>query len=768
MQRLLVTVVFVVGAVASAAPADDTVVDSSALYKDPKAPIPARVSDLLGRMTIEEKIAQLFCPYASTFDKFIKLYGKTGWGSIRSQNPEQNNELQKSVMASSRLGIPVAFIHESLHGGYAGGTVFPMPLTMGMSWNTSLVADIYSVVANETRAGGANIAFAPVINLFSDPRFGRHQEGFSPNPTLTAHMATASVLGLQGSTTGNATTYLDNSHVVALGKHFAAYGAALGGLNGQPATFPEHTIRDVYLKPWRAFGKAGGRGAMPSHQTVLGVPCHANDFLVNQIFREEYGFGLGLTISDCNDLGALQDFGVAANTTQAAALGLKGGVDQDLQCGSQATYSFASIKQALALGLAEQVHVDNAVTHVLTMKFASGLFDTPSSDPTKLQYLDNPEHRHLARVAAREGVTLVQNDGALPLSKTDLASAVVVGPLGDNARSSMLGSYTSDDGKIPVRSIREALSNVTGANVPYEAGADTDKPSYEHIAAAMALAQKAPTIIVALGDSLNSCGEWHDRSSLDLPGSQLQLLGNLTQLEGKKIVVVLINGRPATFGDVDLSKVNAILVAGRPGEEGGNAIAEILSGAVNPSGKLGSSWPRTVGHVGSGSSPWYQPIAGKWLANGRGPADPDGRRYDNYVDDPLDPTPLFYFGFGLSYTTFSYDHLKAQVGGTAGKPTIEASVTITNTGHVDGAEVAQFYVKDPAGASLIVRPWKRLAAFTKVFLRSGQSTEVKVTVSFDDLAQHDVRMQFGVARGSYTLSVGGSSRDALQKTTVAI
>lgn len=344
-------------------------------FRDPSQPVPARVASLLSQMTLAEKVAQL-----AAFNGNAPA-GAAGSASVGKHTIAGRNAMQADAINASRFGIPLAWFQEALHGGCAGATVFPMPLTMGASLNVTLVEQIYAVIGRATRACGANIAFAPVINLWTDPRFGRFQEGFSPEPTLSAHYGVAAVAGLQGGTDGNASTYLPsaNATVVALGKHLAGYGGAMGGLNGGPLVAGEREIRDVYLKPWRAFAAAGGRGAMPSHQTVLDVPAHASSWLINDVFRDEYGFGDGLTISDCNDVNVLMQFRVAANVSHAAAKGIAAGVDQDLQCG-HATYTRESVEAALAAGLLDEKAIDASTRHVLTAKVASRLFEVPFTD----------------------------------------------------------------------------------------------------------------------------------------------------------------------------------------------------------------------------------------------------------------------------------------------------------------------------------------------------------------------------------------------------
>eukprot|EP00755_Sulcionema_specki_P034865 Sspe_Gene.103774::Locus_79624_Transcript_1_1_Confidence_1.000_Length_1747::g.103774::m.103774/K05349/bglX; beta-glucosidase len=549
-------------------------------WMDPRLPVAERVNALLPKLSVEEMAAQLRCIYGNK-DDIVKKYSKTGVGSVSVMGIEERNSIQAAVINGSRFGIPVAWIHESLHGGCSEGTIFPMPLTMGASFNTTLVEAIYQVVAAETRICGANIAFAPVINLFTDPRFGRFQEGFSPNPSLTAKLAVAAVSGLQGPT-GNATTYLAADRVVSLAKHFAGYGGAVGGLNAAPLDVGERKFRDEYLKPWRYFAAAGGRGAMPSHQTVFDVPMHANPYLMNTVFRQELGFGEGITISDCNDINVLQDYRIAANVTEAAAKGLLGGVDQDLQCGTTETYTAESIGEALAIGMLPKSTLEAAVRHVLTMKFASGLFEAPFADPDAVKTLDSAPRRALARESAHQGTVLLKNVGkALPLTPAQRGVALFGELAGAKGLTSYTGSYTAQGAHVV--SVLEALQARLG-NVPYVEGAGPDSPSVPtDITQAVELANRSSVAVVVVGDSLHTCGEWTDRSTLDLPGGQLDLLAALGASKVESIIVVLITGRPTTFGmqNAVLDRIDALLWAGRPGEEGGNALVDIIYGDVN-------------------------------------------------------------------------------------------------------------------------------------------------------------------------------------------
>jgi len=754
------------------------------LYKDSSLPVPDRVKDLLPRLSMEEKIAQLYARHTS-ISNWHKDVTKDGAGAVKFMSAfkcekledcvKARNSLQKELMGQNH-GIPAAFVNEGLHGGAPGGTVFPMPINQGASWNTQLVNEIAVTIAQEASAIGVDFVFAPVVNMMTDPRFGRLQEGFSENPTLTAHMAYESTIGLQGGPSNNSTSYLpqeqegqnSSATVISLAKHFAAYGAAAGGLNGGAADVSPRTLFEVYLKPWRALGRAGARATMPSHNSVMGIPAHGNGGLIGGVYREKYGFGEGVTLSDCNDIGVLQDFRIANNRSHAAALALKAGVDWDLMCGNDpASWGYNTLEQAYQEGLIEEADLDRAVSHVLSQKFAARLFDkAPAVDPSKLRILDSAPHRSLALKAAEQGIILLKNNGTLPLDLRAQRKIALIGP-GGKAATAFLGSYFLPGANVTTLDV--ALGEqVPEAQVIFSQGSTaSDSPGPDAarlLKEAQTSAKDADLALVVLGDIDDTCGEWGDRDSLDLPGGQLELLQGITGL-AKKTVLILIHGRPVTFGpnNAVLNEVDAVLSAWRPGEEGGTALLNIISGAVNPSAKLPVSWPRTVGHVHSGSTPWLQPVVGKWLANKKGEIDSTGRRYDNYVSSQFAPTPLYNFGYGLSYTTWSYESMVIQKREEErkhadGDVLFEVEITVRNTGKRIGTEVVQVYVEDPSGLPFVPF-WRRLIGFIRVTVSPGKKETVAIPIKWEDMAMHDEKLEMRLMPGKYTIFAGGSSND---------
>lgn len=744
--------------------------------------------------------------------------------------------------------------------------------------------------------------------MMTDPRMGRLQEGYSSNPLHTSHMAVAAVKALQGCAPDATAeqcgprSYLDPSAVAALGKHYAAYGASRGGLNGGEAAVGNRTLHDVYLRPWRAMAAAGLRACMPSHNAVLDVPAHASRWLIEDTLRGTFGFE-GVALSDCNDIGVINDFRFSTNATDAAAIALRAGVTWDLQCGNDPDHwSYNKLAAALSDGLVDEDTLDSAVEKVLTLKFANGLFDqrklvSPADIAVVHTFLDNPSHRALARTAAQQAMVLLVNNplpptgapravaGACPgfarLSDTvvgtngpayrrhlGVASEVaccmlcssdractaytfegaelgcylknakngsgtrrqsgamsgrrgtanaspalpwkrlpkkiaLIGPTaGGNCEESVIGSYSLEGADVVCidRALTEAGVNFTTSGaIDLRIGSVTEAElsvsDTRAIASAVAAVQDpaAEAAIVVLGDLTGSvCGEWGDRDDLTLQGAQLPLLKavvaaaearNANTSAGSPafaVVAVLTHGRPQSFGpevggggEVLLGKLSALISAWRPGEEFGHALLDLLLGNVSPSGKLPNSWPRTVGHVHSGSSPWLQPVAGKWISNNRGPQDGDGRRYDPYSASNYDPTPLFRFGFGLSYTTFSLSGLVVKPSvGTEGPALWEVAVQLTNTGGMLGAEVMQVYVEDPRGLPFIPY-WKRLVAFKRVELAAGASAIVSIPVLRDDVAQYGPdpasgELELTLYPGEYTLSVGTDSETVQLSSAVEV
>jgi beta-glucosidase len=730
-----------------------------------------RVELLMAVMTVEEKVAQL--GYGGCGDNNETIHrnphGIGGCGVVgpppvgpppppgvpATGGAYNTNELNRLLNASTRLGIPASIIAETTHsGGASGTTVFPMPCSQGASWNLSLVEEIGRINALQLRAAGGDQALSPILQVCTDPRFGRMEENFGEDPTLVAKYGVAAVTGLQGRDgLGGASEYIGDpkTHVASQAKHFAMYGAGpkdgYTPFGGGPNM---RTVFEVYLKPWRDYAKAGGRGVMASHNMINYIPCHANKHMLTDVLRDRFGLDGGYIGSDNENVEFLANGyqGFASNVSDAAAISIAAGVDQDMPGAS----FLAITADDLTSGRVDKLALDRAVANVLRKKFASRLFDR-LADTTMVQEIDSPEHRATARIAAEQGSVLLQNKNmTLPLDKAAVNKVAVIGPFGDGAiaQTAMLGGYSP--GGVPrggpVVTVAAAFK-ARGFSTSFHAGVSggVGASVKEDLPGAVAAAVAADVAVVAIGTMACGCckrcgnGEVGDRMSLEPEGQQLELLAavlNATKGTKTKVVCVLIHGRPISFGTgapdftSPLDDLPALLSAWRPGEEGGSAIVNLLLGDANPSGKLAQAWQRSAGYIHTPTSPWFQihsdMISGNYFGNGD--------------DSPL--SPLFPFSWGLSYTTFNFSSLSVDTGAIPAGPingdalenlTITVKVTATNTGAVAGAvPVMAVYTKQTRG---VVRNLRDLAAFTKIFLAPGASQVVQIPVRLCDLARYD-------------------------------
>jgi len=713
-----------------------------ALYQQAGAPIDKRVDDLLRRMTVEEKVRQLDM-YAGAKDLVDKhtddthaaadavflpekaqgLWGDLGVGSVHDlyPTPEQANALQKWVIGHNRLGIPALFIEEGLHG-FNTGTVFPTPLNLAATWNPEIAQETGAAIAAEARATGVDMILAPVLDLAREPRWGRVEEDFGEDPYLTGQLGLAYVRGAQGES-------LNTDHtVVSEPKHFAGHGSPEGGTNTSPVHIGERELRSVMLKPFEpAFREGHAMATMAAYHEIDGIPVTADPFLLKKILRDEWGFQ-GFVLSD---LGAIQRLykvhHVAATPKDASCMAIRSGVDMQFYDFDHDVFQKALI-DCVHEGSLSQADLDRAVGAVLRVKFALGLFDHPLVDPNlNARVHRSPEHLALSLESARQSMTLLKNDGRLlPLSKS-VQRIAVIGPNADVAR---YGDYEKEENGEHISLLDGIRTLVSQATVTFDAGKD--------IPAAVAMAKDADVVILGLGEWQGISGESFDRSNLDLPGNQAQLLEAVVAT-GKPVVLVLENGRPLTIGWAK-EHVPAILEAWYPGEFGGKAIAETLFGENNPAGRLTITFPRSVGQL-----PVFY--------------NSDPSRMRKYVDD--DGKPLFPFGFGLSYTTFRYDHLAAQPPAPGGGGDIVVIADVTNTGDREGEEVAQLYLRQDV--SSVETPDRSLKGFSRIRLKPQETKTVTFRIPQEQLAVWNAEGKWAVEPGSYTVWVGGSSEASLSR-----
>ncbi|MGB9232125.1 MAG: glycoside hydrolase family 3 N-terminal domain-containing protein [Terracidiphilus sp.] len=698
------------------------------------------MEDLLSRMTLEEKVRQLDLYSGATAlvdkhtdgthanadaiflpDKAQALWGDLGVGAIHDLNPtpEQANAIQQWVIKHNRLQIPTLFIEECLHG-FDTGTVFPAPISLASTWNSDNVERIGAAIAAEARSTGVDMILAPVLDLARDPRWGRVEEDYGEDPYLTGRMGEAFVRGAQGKSLNS------DQSVVSEPKHFAGHGSPEGGTNTSPVHMGERELRSVMLRGFEPAIRDGkAMGVMAAYHEIDGIPITADPFLLKKILRQEWGFK-GFVLSD---LGAIQRLysahGIASTPKEAACLAIKSGVDMQFYDFDHDVFQRALI-ECVREGSLPKSDLDGAVKSVLRVKFALGLFDQPMTNlDLRAKAFRSQAHLDLSLEAARQSLTLLKNDGhLLPLSKS-VRRIAVIGPNGDVAR---YGDYERESNGEHVSILQGIRQLVPGATVDFDPGKD--------ITAAIATAKNAEVVILGLGEWQGISGEGFDRSDLNLPGNQEQLMEAVVGT-GKPVVLVLENGRPLTIGWAK-DHVPAILEAWYPGEFGGKAIAETLFGDNNPSGHLTISFPRSVGQLPD----FYNS---------------DRSRVHKYVDG--DGLPLFPFGFGLSYTSFRFDHLAVQAPPHGSEGKILVTVDVTNVGDREGEEVAQVYVRQDFGT--VETPDRSLEGFSRIALKPQETKNVVFQIPQSQLAVWDAEEKWNVEAGSYTLWVGDSSQASL-------
>ncbi|MGA2777164.1 MAG: glycoside hydrolase family 3 N-terminal domain-containing protein [Steroidobacteraceae bacterium] len=752
------------------------------LYKDPKAPIERRVEDLLGRMTLEEKVAQMMSVWdakSELFDPNLELdpaklaekfpigigqfarpsdaTGPTSPRVLRGRDVEGTirlvNGLQRYATMRTRLGIPIMFHEEGLHGYAArGATSFPQAIALASSWDPALLRAVNAVTAREIRARGVSLALTPVVDVARDPRWGRIEETFGEDPYLVGEMGVAAVEGLQGP---GRLSMLAPGKVFATLKHLTGHGQPESGTNVGPAPYAERTLREFFFPPFeQIIRRTGVSAVMPSYNEIDGVPSHANVWLLEKVLRGEWGFE-GAVVSDYYAIADLQKLHhIAGSLEEAARLALNAGVDCDLPSGE----AYATLTQQVREGRVSEARIDAAVRRLLTLKFRAGLFENPYADAAAaVAITNNAEARALALEAARRSIVLLKNDGVLPLGLPPAGSTAtpVIAVIGPNAAVARLGGYY---GQPPVTvSILEGIRKKVGARakVVFAEGvkitanddwwADTVQladPSENRrlIAEAVTAARSADQIVLAIGDTEQTSREgWAanhlgDRDSLDLVGEQQALFDALRAL-GKPIVVVLINGRPASTVEI-AEKADALLEGWYLGEQGGNALADVLFGDVNPGGKLPVTIPRSVGQL-----PMFYN------------AKPSARR--GYLFDTV--TPLYPFGYGLSYSSFEIGAPRLSEEHIAAGGSVTVTVPVRNTGSRAGDETVQLYLHELVGS--VTRPIKELKAFERIHLAPGESKTVSFLLSPEAFQMWNASMQRVVEPGAYDIMVGPNSVD---------
>jgi beta-glucosidase len=746
-------------------------------YKNSKLPSAKRVQDLMKRMTLEEKAAQMLCIWQQKADTLVDAKGnfdlkkatkafrdRRGLGQVGRPSDagggkgargmaELTNDIQRFFLENSRLGIPVIFHEECLHGHAAPeGTSFPQPIALGATFNPELVESLFTMTALEARLRGAHHALTPVVDVAREPRWGRVEETYGEDPYLVSRLGIAAVKGFQGNR-----NFRDKKHVLATLKHFVGHGQPESGMNCAPANVSMRVLRETFLYTFReALREAGAVTLMASYNEIDGVPSHANKWLLRDVLRKEWGFK-GFIVSDYYaiwELGYRPDTHghfVAKDKKESCRLSVEAGVNIELpdpDC-------YLHLVELVKKGVLKEKQIDEMVAPMLFWKFELGLFDDPYSDPDEAQRIvGSDDHRGKALDAARQAITLLKNENqTAPLDLSKLKTIAVIGP---NADRSLLGGYSG----VPKHdvSVLEGIRQKVGkrARVLYSEGckitiggswnqdaitASDPIEDRKAIAEAVKVAKKADVIVLAIGGNEQTSREaWNlqhmgDRTSLDLIGRQEDLVKAMVAL-GKPVIVFLFNGRPLSINYLN-ENVPVIYECWYLGQETGHAIADVLFGDYNPGGKLPISFPRSAGHL---------PVFYNYK--------PSARR--GYLFD--DVSPLYAFGYGLSYTTFALENARLAKSRISKKGSTQVLIDVVNTGKRAGSEVVQLYIRDLV--SSVTRPVKELKGFKRVWLERGERTTVTLDITPGSLAFFDVNMKYVVEPGDFEIMVGTSSRDA--------
>lgn len=707
------------------------------------------INDLMAKMTIEEKIAQtvqftadgtVTGPKAGI--NYIDEIKKGNVGSIlNATTVKYTRELQKLNLDNSRLKIPLIFGYDVIHG-YK--TIFPITLGEAATWDTQAVELSSRVAAAEAAAAGVHWTFAPMVDIARDPRWGRVSEGSGEDTYLGSKLAYARVKGFQGNDLAATNT------ILACTKHFAAYGAAEAGRDYNTVDMSERVLRETYLPPFKATIDAGVGSFMTSFNEIMGVPATGSKFLMRDILKKEWGFK-GFVVTDYTAINEMIPHGVAKDSAHAGQLAMNAGVDMDMVGGIY----LRNLKRLLAEGKVTEAQINDACRRILEAKYDLGLFEDPyryNDDKREQEVISKKEHLDAALMVANKSMVLLKNaNNVLPLKKEQ--KVAFVGPL-VNDDWNIIGSWAaSGDRYGSAVNVQEGVNKIIAdrSKITFDKGVEIVDSKRDMMQAALANAAQADVIVAVMGEFENMSGEAASRTNIDLPGIQKEFLAELKKL-GKPIVLVLMNGRPLTL-TWENDNMDAILEAWFPGTMGGDAIAQTLYGINNPSGKLPMTFPRNVGQV---------PIYYNHKNTGRpylGAKDPEQKYKSRYID--VDNSPLYPFGYGLSYTNFAYSNLKLSSNKMENNGKIRVSIDVANTGNYDGEEVVQLYVKDVVGS--VTRPVKELKGFKKVMLKKGEKRTVEFDLSADDLRFYNIDMQFVAEAGDFEIMVGGSSDSVLKE-----
>ena len=713
--------------------------------------MPDRVRQLIARMTLAEKIGQMSQVNGGS-DNLHQALREGRIGSVLNEVcVETVNELQRVAIEESRLGIPLLIGRDVIHGFK---TIFPIPLGQAASWNPALVKRGAAIAANEAAAAGVNWTFAPMVDITRDPRWGRIAESLGEDPHLCSVLGAAMVQGFQGDDLN------EPGSIAACAKHFAGYGAVESGLDYNTANIPENELRNVYLQPFKAAMDAGVATFMASFSDLNGIPASGNEFLMKQVLRQEWGFD-GFVVSDWESIPELTVHGFTANDRDAAFEAVNAGIDMEMASTLYAQHVSALIEE----GKLSETQVDTMVGRILKTKFELGLFDDPFTDPSRFPRWVNAGHQQAARQLASQSCVLLKNDKqTLPLSRDELKSLAVIGPLADDGYE-QLGTWVFDGDSRHSHTPVEAIHALLGGDVDVRVARGLESSrckKHDGFEDAVDIARTSEVALMFVGEESILSGEAHCRADIDLPGNQVKLI-EAVAATGTPVVLVVMAGRPLTLGNI-IDHVAAVLYAWHPGTMGGPAVVDLLFGIESPSGKLPVSFPRMVGQI---------PIYYSKKNTGRPPSadtvthidDIDGRALQTSLGMSafhLDAgfTPLFPFGFGLSYSRFEYSDIAISSERIVYGEAIEITAILRNTGDFEAEEVTQLYIRDLVGN--VTRPVKELKGFQRVRLSPGQSQTVSFTLRTEDLAFYNRNMELVTEPGEFHVWIGGSSEAQLR------
>lgn len=743
MGRIALLIIFFTGIVFYA-PANGNITDEA---------IEGKIIGLIEKMTLDEKIGQLIQKNAGSFSDSLIMAG--GVGSILNEvDVSIQNHIQKLSVESSRLGIPILFARDVIHGFK---TIMPIPLAMAATWNTDLVEDCSRISAIEASSSGIRWTFSPMVDVTRDPRWGRISEGFGEDTYLTSEMGAAMVRGYQNSPDSK-------TRIASCVKHFAAYGWAEGGRDYNSANISDYDLKEIVLPPFKKCASEGAMTFMCSFNDLNGIPATGNEFLLKNILRDEWGYN-GLLVSDWVSISQLVTHGFTENNQEAAKLAFNATVDMDM---ASPVYE-KNLKNLLKEGIITIEQINEAVKRILRVKFQLGLFENPYTNSADFPEMLNEKNLKISKKAAIESAVLLKNDGNLPINKK-VKTIAVIGPLAD-APHDQLGTWIMDGNKknsvTPLASISKK-ANELGIKVLYSRGLKLSR-SKEILneKEVIKTAKSADLVLLFLGEESILSGESHCRADIGLPGAQEDLV-RLVSENCNNISTIIMAGRPLTFEYI-LDKTGSVLFAMHGGTMAGEAISDLLFGIESPSGKLPVTFPRHVGQI-----PIYynHRITGKpannstWQKIDDIPAEAPQLSIGNtshYLDYGFEP--MFPFGFGLSYTSFDYSNLKIENDKITLEGTLKVSVDVSNTGKYDGNEVVQLYIRDLFASR--VRPVKELKDFQKVFLSEGKKQTVTFEIPVSELGFYGTDLKYIVEQGEFQLWVGGdSTRGLTSKFTV--